>query len=73
MMGFALLACVVSSGSFWEFICDSVGGMNLQRYALDGTPSGREALMDTMGDLTNTIGAALMGVSVCARSRQTSC
>jgi len=39
--------------------------MNLQRYAtLEGTPFiGRDALMDTMGDLfTNTIGAALMGV-----------
>ena len=39
--------------------------MNLQRYAtLEGTPFiGREALMDTMGDLlTNTIGAVLMGL-----------
>ena len=60
-MGFAFAGLCGIFWEFWEFICDSVGGMNLQRYAtLDGTPFiGREALMDTMGDLlTNTIGAA---------------
>ncbi|OTN76329.1 hypothetical protein A5886_001406 [Enterococcus sp. 8G7_MSG3316] len=65
LMGFAFAGLCGIFWEFWEFMCDSIGGMNLQRYAtLDGTDFiGREALMDTMGDLlTNTIGAALMGV-----------
>lgn len=50
---------------FWEFICDSLGQMNLQRYnGATGEPLiGRLALMDTMGDLfVNTLGALLMGI-----------
>lgn len=65
LMGFAFAGLCGVFWEFWEFICDSLGGMNLQRYAtLEGTPFiGREALMDTMGDLlTNTIGAVLMGL-----------
>ncbi|WP_430612472.1 hypothetical protein [Enterococcus sp. DIV0876] len=65
LMGFAFAGLCGVFWEFWEFICDSIGGMNLQRYAtLDGTLFvGREALMDTMGDLfINTIGAAVMGV-----------
>jgi hypothetical protein len=65
LLGFAFAGLCGVFWEFWEFICDSVGGMNLQRYAtLDGVPFiGRAALMDTMGDLlTNTIGAAIMGV-----------
>ena len=72
LMGFAFAGLCGVFWEFWEFICDSVGGMNLQRYAtLDGTPFiGREALMDTMGDLlTNTIGAALMGVIAYVQGR----
>lgn len=72
LMGFAFAGLCGIFWEFWEFICDSIGGMNLQRYAtLEGTPFiGRDALMDTMGDLfTNTIGAALMGVIAYVQGR----
>ncbi len=49
--------------------------MNLQRFAAsDGTLFvGRAALMDTMGDLlTNTIGAALMGLFAWSQSKKMS-
>lgn len=65
LAGFAFAGLFGVFWEFWEFICDSLADMNLQRYAtLDGTLFiGREALMDTMGDLfTNTIGAFLMGI-----------
>lgn len=47
---------------FWEFGCDQLLGMNLQRFALsEGIPLiGRQALIDTMDDLfANTLGAML--------------
>lgn len=47
---------------FWEFGCDTLLGMNLQRFALsNGTLLvGRQALMDTMSDLlVNTLGALI--------------
>ena len=63
-------ACFGSSG---KFLCDQFLGMNLQRFAAsDGTLFvGRAALMDTMGDLlTNTIGAALMGLFAWSQSKK---
>ncbi|MTD38681.1 hypothetical protein GIX45_08565 [Erwinia sp. CPCC 100877] len=65
IMGFAFAGLCGVFWEFWEFICDSVGNMNLQRYMTEaGQPYiGRAALMDTMGDLlTNTIGALLLTV-----------
>lgn len=48
---------------FYEFTCDGLFGMNLQRYASSAGKAfvGRVALMDTMGDLiADTIGAGLL-------------
>ena len=48
---------------FYEFTCDGLFGMNLQRYASSAGKAfvGRAALMDTMGDLiADTIGAGLL-------------
>ncbi|MEG0628746.1 MAG: hypothetical protein RR492_06835 [Enterococcus sp.] len=56
---------------FWEFLCDTIADMNLQRYATSTGELlvGRAALMDTMGDLlTNTIGAVLMGIYALVQS-----
>lgn len=72
LMGFSFAGICGVFWEFWEFLCDSVANMNLQRYAtLDGTPFvGRAALMDTMGDLfTNTLGAFLMGVFAFVQSK----
>ncbi|WP_346962905.1 hypothetical protein [Ligilactobacillus pobuzihii] len=45
---------------FYEFTCDSFG-MNLQRYLIHGQPKvGRDALMDTMGDLIADVIGALI-------------
>lgn len=47
---------------FWEYSCDALFKMNLQRFSLsNGTLLvGRQALMDTMGDLlVNTLGALI--------------
>lgn len=57
---------------FWEFICDSVANLNLQRYISHGQELvGRAALMDTMGDLfTNTAGAIIMGIYAFAKSNR---
>lgn len=45
---------------FYEFTCDSFG-MNLQRYLIHGQPKvGRDALMDTMGDLIADVVGALI-------------
>lgn len=63
VMGFAFAGLCGVFWEFWEFLCDSIGNMNLQRYMTEaGQPYiGRAALMDTMGDLlTNTIGALLL-------------
>ncbi|MBO1299210.1 MULTISPECIES: hypothetical protein [unclassified Enterococcus] len=65
LFGFAFAGLCGVFWEFWEFLCDQFLGMNLQRFAAsDGTLFvGREALMDTMGDLlTNTIGAFIMGI-----------
>lgn len=73
LFGFAFAGLCGVFWEFWEFLCDSVGNMNLQRYNMsNGTPFiGREALMDTMGDLfTNTIGALLMGIFSYIKSKK---
>ncbi|WP_086348031.1 hypothetical protein [Candidatus Enterococcus clewellii] len=65
VMGFAFAGLCGVFWEFWEFLCDSIGNMNLQRYMTEaGQPYiGREALMDTMGDLlTNTLGALILTV-----------
>lgn len=65
IFGFAFAGLCGVLWEFWEFTCDSIGNMNLQRYNhSNGQPFiGRAALMDTMGDLfTNTIGALLMTI-----------
>lgn len=65
LFGFAFAGLCGVFWEFWEFLCDQFLGMNLQRFAAsDGTLFvGREALMDTMGDLlTNTVGAFIMGI-----------
>lgn len=72
LFGFAFSALCGVFWEFWEFLCDSVAGMNLQRYAtLDSGENfiGRAALMDTMLDMfTNTAGAILMGIFAFAKS-----
>lgn len=73
LFGFAFAGLCGVFWEFWEFLCDQFLGMNLQRFAAsDGTLFvGREALMDTMGDLlTNTIGAFLMGLFAWFQSRK---
>lgn len=65
IMGFAFAGLCGVFWEFWEFLCDSIGNMNLQRYMTEaGQPYiGREALMDTMGDLlTNTLGALILTI-----------
>lgn len=76
LFGFAFAGLCGVFWEFWEFLCDSVANLNLQRY-LDspnntGAPFvGRAALMDTMGDLfTNTAGALLMGLYALFSSRK---
>lgn len=66
LFGFAFAGLCGVFWEFWEFLCDQLFNMNLQRY-LDSPDSsgapliGRAALMDTMGDLfTNTLGALIM-------------
>ena len=52
LFGFAFAGLCGVFWEFWEFICDSLGNMNLQRYNMSNyQPSfiGRAALMDTMG------------------------
>ncbi|HCC6711887.1 TPA: hypothetical protein LP163_000404 [Enterococcus faecium] len=73
LFGFAFAGLCGVFWEFWEFLCDQFLGMNLQRFAAsDGTLFvGRAALMDTMGDLlTNTIGAALMGLFAWSQSKK---
>ncbi|WP_181860494.1 hypothetical protein [Enterococcus faecium] len=73
LFGFAFAGLCGVFWEFWEFLCDQFLGMNLQRSAAsDGTLFvGRAALMDTMGDLlTNTIGAALMGLFAWSQSKK---
>lgn len=65
IMGFAFAGLCGVFWEFWEFICDSLGDMNLQRYMSESGVNyvGRAALMDTMGDLfTNTLGALVLTV-----------
>lgn len=72
LFGFAFAGVCGVFWEFWEFLCDTIADMNLQRYATSaGTLLiGRAALMDTMGDLlTNTIGALLMGIYASIQSR----
>ncbi|MEG1504404.1 MAG: hypothetical protein RSC16_09165 [Enterococcus sp.] len=72
LFGFAFAGVCGVFWEFWEFLCDAIADMNLQRYATSaGTLLiGRAALMDTMGDLlTNTIGAVLMGIYASIQSR----
>ncbi len=61
-LSFGLMCGVV--WEFYEFICDSLLGMNLQRFAGNGHDLlGRAALMDTMGDLwINALGAVLFSI-----------
>lgn len=73
LFGFAFAGLCGVFWEFWEFLCDQFLGMSLQRFAAsDGTLFvGRAALMDTMGDLlTNTIGAALMGLFAWSQSKK---
>lgn len=73
LFGFAFAGLCGVLWEFWEFLCDSIGNMNLQRYNMsNGNPFiGREALMDTMGDLfTNTVGALLMLVFSYIKSKK---
>ncbi|HBE7013377.1 TPA: hypothetical protein KMT82_002395 [Enterococcus faecium] len=73
LFGFAFAGLCGVFWEFWEFLCDQFLCMNLQRFAAsDGTLFvGRAALMDTMGDLlTNTIGAALMGLFAWSQSKK---
>ncbi|MDM8212712.1 hypothetical protein QUW13_02330 [Enterococcus hirae] len=72
VFGFAFAGTCGVFWEFWEFLCDSVANMNLQRYLLsNGTPLvGRAALMDTMGDLiTNTIGALIITIFSVVKGR----
>lgn len=72
LFGFAFAGLCGVFWEFWEFLCDTVADMNLQRYATSGGELlvGRAALMDTMGDLlTNTIGALIMGVFAAVQAR----
>ncbi|GCF95438.1 hypothetical protein NRIC_33290 [Enterococcus florum] len=72
LFGFAFAGLCGVFWEFWEFLCDTVADMNLQRYATSNGHLlvGRAALMDTMGDLlTNTVGAFLMGVFAFIQSR----
>ncbi|MBV7390091.1 MULTISPECIES: hypothetical protein [Enterococcus] len=72
LFGFAFAGTCGVFWEFWEFLCDTVANMNLQRYATSGGTLlvGRAALMDTMGDLlTNTIGALIMGIYAWFASR----
>ncbi|MBL1230149.1 hypothetical protein IW492_12995 [Enterococcus sp. BWB1-3] len=65
IMGFAFAGICGVFWEFWEFLCDSLGNMNLQRYMTESGQLyvGREALMDTMGDLlTNTAGSLILTV-----------
>jgi hypothetical protein len=65
VMGFAFAGVCGVFWEFWEFICDSVANLNLQRYMTEAGVAyvGRAALMDTMGDLfTNTVGALILTV-----------
>lgn len=73
LFGFAFAGLCGVFWEFWEFLCDQFLGMNLQRFAAsdDTLFVGRAALMDTMGDLlTNTIGAALMGLFAWSQSNK---
>lgn len=71
LFGFAFAGVCGVFWEFWEFLCDTIGDMNLQRYRAGGVDLiGRAALMDTMGDLlTNTIGAVLMGIFAFTQSK----
>lgn len=65
LFGFAFSGLCGIFWEFWEFLCDQFLSMNLQRFAAsNGTFFiGREALIDTMGDLLiNTIGAFMTGI-----------
>lgn len=65
IMGFSFAGLCGVFWEFWEFICDSIGNLNLQRYMSEaGKPYiGRAALMDTMGDLfTNTLGSLILTI-----------
>lgn len=65
VMGFAFAGLCGVFWEFWEFLFDSLGDMNLQRYMSEsGVPYiGRAALMDTMGDFfTNTLGALILTI-----------
>ena len=73
LFGFAFAGLCGVFWEFWEFLCDQFLGMNLQRFAASAVTLfvGRESLMDTMGDLlTNTIGAALMGLFAWSQSNK---
>ncbi|MET2094393.1 hypothetical protein [Enterococcus faecium] len=73
LFGFAFAGLCGVFWEFWEFLCDQFLGMNLQRFAASDSTLfvGRAALMDTMGDLlTNTIGAALMGLFAWSQSKK---
>lgn len=71
IMGFAFAGLCGVFWEFWEFACDQLMDMNLQRYnTASGVPFvGREALMDTMGDLlTNTLGALALLIFAAVKS-----
>ncbi|MDT2756399.1 hypothetical protein P7G51_03260 [Enterococcus asini] len=70
LFGFAFSGVCGVFWEFWEFLCDSVASLNLQRYISHGQELiGRAALMDTMLDMfTNTAGAIVMGIYAFAKS-----
>lgn len=60
LFGFAFAELGGIIWELWEFTCDGLANMNLQRYMTSGGVPyvGRTALLDTMGDIiTNTTGA----------------
>lgn len=76
IFGFAFAGVCGVFWEFWEFLCDTVANMNLQRY-LDSPDNsgpaliGRAALMDTMGDMfTNIAGALIMGTYAFFKKRK---
>lgn len=73
VMGFAFAGLCGVFWEFWEFLCDSIGNMNLQRYMTESGQAyvGRAALMDTMGDLLiNTLGALALTVYSFTRRKE---
>lgn len=62
---FAMMCGVI--WEFYEFLCDSLLGMNLQRFQTEAGQDliGRTALMDTMGDMWVNASGALIFLAIC--------